>query len=185
MSRRGVLAGPYDRGVADVPPSELRIGDSERETALSALAEHMSAGRLDIDEYGDRTARVAAAKTRGELLALFTDLPEPHPKFGVKPPVRAAAEPAVTNDDDAPVPSGNAGMSLPQRLAAGAVPLAGIIAVVLFFALGQHWEFFLLPAGVAILGGVIWGDEWKHSQRMMRDRQRWERREIRRRYRGY
>lgn len=181
MSRPDSRTWPYDRGVADVPPSDLRIGDTERETALTALSEHMSAGRLDIDEYGDRTARVAAAKTRGELLALFTDLPEPQPRFGQS----AQAQPvptATTGGSPVPVPM-QGGMSLPQRLAAGAVPLAGIVALVLFFVTGA-WQFFLIPAGVAVLGGVIWGDEWKHSQRMMRDRQRWERRELRRRYRG-
>ena len=184
MSRPDGRTWSYDRDVADVPPSELRIGDSERETALTALSEHMSAGRLDIDEYGDRTAQVAAAKTRGELLALFTDLPEPHPRFGQQAqarPVPTSAEPVTTGGPPAPM---STGMSLPQRLAAGAVPLAGIIALVLFFTFGA-WQFFLIPAGVAILGGVIWGDDWKHNQRMMRDRQRWERREFRRRYRGY
>ena len=49
-------------------PSEIRISDAEREDALGKLGEHMSAGRLDIDEYGERSARVATAKTRGELL---------------------------------------------------------------------------------------------------------------------
>jgi len=180
MSRPDGATWPYDRGVADVPPSELRIGDTERETALTALSEHMSAGRLDIDEYGDRTAKVAAAKTRGELLALFTDLPEPHPRFGQSVRARPTAAPATTSESPVPV---RAGTGLPQRLAAAVVPLAGIVALVLFFATG-HWQFFLIPAAVAILGGVIWGDEWKHSQRMMRDRQRWERRELRRRYRG-
>lgn len=63
-------------------PSEIRISDSEREDALGKLGEHMSAGRLDIDEYGERSAMVATAKTRGELLALFGDLPEPKPTFG-------------------------------------------------------------------------------------------------------
>jgi hypothetical protein len=68
--------------VSEYRPSDIRISDTEREDAIGKLGEHMSAGRLDIDEYGDRTARVATAKTRGELLALFGDLPEPKPAFG-------------------------------------------------------------------------------------------------------
>ena len=68
--------------MSEYQPSEIRISDSEREDALGKLGEHMSAGRLDIDEYGERSARVATAKTRGELLDLFGDLPEPKPAFG-------------------------------------------------------------------------------------------------------
>lgn len=68
--------------MTEYQPSEIRISDSEREDALGKLGEHMSAGRLDIDEYGERSAKVATAKTRGELLDLFGDLPEPKPTFG-------------------------------------------------------------------------------------------------------
>jgi hypothetical protein len=73
--------------VSEYQPSEIRISDSEREDALGKLGEHMSAGRLDIDEYGERSAKVATAKTRGELLRLFGDLPEPKPTFGQPRPV--------------------------------------------------------------------------------------------------
>lgn len=62
-------------------PDELRIGDGERESAMSALGEHLSAGRIDIDEYGERSGKVTEARTRRQLLALFADLPEPHPRF--------------------------------------------------------------------------------------------------------
>ena len=68
--------------MSEYQPSDIRVSDAEREDALAKLGEHMSAGRLDIDEYGDRSARVATAKTRGELLGLFGDLPEPKPAFG-------------------------------------------------------------------------------------------------------
>jgi hypothetical protein len=61
---------------------DVRIGDAEREEAFTALGEHMSAGRLAIDEYGDRSTKVAAARTRSDLVVLFTDLPAPRPAFG-------------------------------------------------------------------------------------------------------
>ena len=68
--------------MSEYQPSNIRISDSEREDALGKLGEHLGAGRLDIDEYGERSAQVATAKTRGELLGLFGDLPEPKPAFG-------------------------------------------------------------------------------------------------------
>jgi hypothetical protein len=77
--------------VSQNQPSEIRISDTEREDALGKLGDHMAAGRLDIDEYGERSAKVATAKTRGELLGLFGDLPEPKPTFGQPSPQYAVA----------------------------------------------------------------------------------------------
>jgi hypothetical protein len=177
--------------VADVQPSQIRIGDTERESALAALGEHMSAGRLDIDEYGDRTARVSTAKTRGELVDLFGDLPQPHPSFGVAPqPVAMPAQQsqavpvrrgATLNQRLAAV---RRGATLNQRLAAVAVPAAAIVALALFFAV-HWWVVFLIPAAVTLFGGAIWGEDWKHNKRLARERYRQERREIRRRGRGW
>ena len=61
--------------MAEFQRSDIRVSDTEREDALEKLGEHLSAGRLDIDEYGERSAKVTTAKTRGELLDLFGDLP--------------------------------------------------------------------------------------------------------------
>ncbi|GAB2648498.1 hypothetical protein GCM10027271_02500 [Saccharopolyspora gloriosae] len=53
----------------------LRIGDAERETAITLLGDHLSSGRLDLVEYDERCARAAAARSKADLRALFTDLP--------------------------------------------------------------------------------------------------------------
>ncbi|GAA2664702.1 MULTISPECIES: DUF1707 domain-containing protein [Actinosynnema] len=74
---------------------EIRVGDAEREDALRVLGEHLSAGRLDVDEYGERTARATAARNRGELLDLFSDLPHPHPALSAPVPVRPMPAPPV------------------------------------------------------------------------------------------
>jgi len=55
--------------------SEMRVSDAEREAAASELREHFASGRLDQDELNERLDRAFAAKTRGDLNALFTDLP--------------------------------------------------------------------------------------------------------------
>ena len=40
-----------------------------------ALGEHFAAGRLDKDEYDERSARIWAAKTESDLRPVFGDLP--------------------------------------------------------------------------------------------------------------
>ncbi len=57
---------------------ELRIGDTEREAAASALGEHFAAGRLTREEYDDRSTAVWAARTNADVAPLFADLPTPH-----------------------------------------------------------------------------------------------------------
>ncbi len=54
---------------------EVRIGTSERERAQSALSEHFSEGRLDMPEFEERSSLAAAARTVGDLAAVFIDLP--------------------------------------------------------------------------------------------------------------
>jgi hypothetical protein len=54
---------------------EMRVGDVERDAAASELREHFASGRLTQDELNERLDQAFAAKTRGELNGLFTDLP--------------------------------------------------------------------------------------------------------------
>lgn len=76
---------------------EMRIGDPERTSALDRLGEHFADGYLDVAEFDARTARAASATTRGELAALFSDLPHPSSGSDLKqrddsPAVNAARE---------------------------------------------------------------------------------------------
>lgn len=61
------------------PSPEMRIGDQEREAAVTALGEHYAAGRLTKDEYDDRASAAYSARTSSALRPLFGDLPGPHP----------------------------------------------------------------------------------------------------------
>ena len=72
------------------PP--IRIGTAERDAAMKALDAHLEAGRLDVDEYGERSARASVATTAPELAELFDDLPAPHP---VLPGIAGPALPAM------------------------------------------------------------------------------------------
>jgi uncharacterized protein DUF1707 len=57
----------------------MRVGDAEREAAAAELREHYASGRLTLDELNERIDKVFAAKTRGDLNALMTDLPSRRP----------------------------------------------------------------------------------------------------------
>jgi hypothetical protein len=170
--------------VTEVPSPQLRISDQNRESALSALGEHMSAGRIDIDEYGQRSARITAAKTRGELVEIFADLPAPHPRYEDAPQAAPATEPAA-----APVPARPRTpdeWSPPQRALAAIVPLTWLVAIVLIAAVsGGLWPVIFVPIGLTVFGKSLWGHDWNaghdRHDRHLRDRQR--RRELRDSYR--
>jgi hypothetical protein len=140
----------------------IRIGTAEREAALQALADHMSAGRLDPDEYGDRVAAASGARFTSDLLPLFADLPS-------GPPLRAAA--AVPVSPHVPAPPALPGLVEPYiglsgreavggRVGATIVALSPFIALALFFGAGAlgGWSFswiafLLVPAAGAIVYG--------------------------------
>lgn len=58
-------------------PVELRISDADRNGTLRRLHNAVALGLIDIDEFEDRSTRVAHARTRGELDSLVDDLPGP------------------------------------------------------------------------------------------------------------
>jgi hypothetical protein len=117
----------------------MRLSDAEREEALAALSEHVRTGRLDIEEFGNRSARVSAAKTQAELAPFFADLPEPRPNVLNSQRVRPAPR------RSAPA----------RRFGARAVPIAAIIAVLLFLTVARGiWFVFLLPVAVALILGA-------------------------------
>ena len=58
------------------PDESLRVSDAERDVTLQALGDHAAVGRLTLDELEDRSGQALVAKTRGELAALTSDLPE-------------------------------------------------------------------------------------------------------------
>ena len=55
---------------------DILASDRERDEIASELATHFQAGRLDAAELDDRLGRALRARTRGDLAALVTDLPQ-------------------------------------------------------------------------------------------------------------
>lgn len=192
MSRPARPAPSYDDLVGS---EDLRIGDAERESAIQALGEHFSAGRLTVDEYGERTAQVTTAKTAGELGRQFTDLPAPHPRLttGTSGSTQGAAQ--GTAPAEPPVPARVAARSddpdvqrwlarPPIQRAAGAlVGVSWLIGIGLMVAT-HLWLFLFLPLVLSIVFGSMWGNGWDRDRnayhRAQRRQDRYDRRSDRR-----
>jgi hypothetical protein len=58
---------------------QIRVSDAERNAVAELLGQHYADGRLDQAEFDERVSRTMAAKTRGDLVGLFDDLPETEP----------------------------------------------------------------------------------------------------------
>lgn len=136
-------------------PGRFRVSDAERESALEALGEHLSSGRLDVNEYGERSARITTAKTREELSAVFGDLPEPRPRFGALPGKAPAAA-----QQPSPVAARPPSRATLERAFSALVPLSALLALVLFLTVVKVFWVFLLPVAITMIGGAVLGDDW-------------------------
>jgi hypothetical protein len=70
------------------PSAQMKASDADRDAVLSDLSEHFQAGRLDAEEFEDRSGRALAARSWGELRDVLRDLP-------AGPRVPATASPGV------------------------------------------------------------------------------------------
>lgn len=122
--------------------SDMRLSDEERQDALDVLSEHVRTGRLDIDEYGVRSAKVTEAKLVSELIPLFEDLPSPRPSVLLAAP-RAAAEPERVRE------SVLAGFAMRYALP---ISIAVSIAV-LVLSRGRLFIVLALPVAALLLTG--------------------------------
>ncbi|RZU19144.1 uncharacterized protein DUF1707 [Kribbella rubisoli] len=59
----------------DVPRKRVRIGDAERDQAVSLLSDHFVAGRLTQAEFEERSEQATKSRYGDELEPLFDDLP--------------------------------------------------------------------------------------------------------------
>jgi hypothetical protein len=57
------------------PAGDLRVGDADRDRALSELSEAFQTGRITSSEFDQRSQRALDARTGDELTALLADLP--------------------------------------------------------------------------------------------------------------
>jgi len=59
-----------------MPEPALRASDDDRDAVLLALERHLAVGRLDLEEFDQRSTAALTAVTLGDLAALTTDLPQ-------------------------------------------------------------------------------------------------------------
>jgi Domain of unknown function (DUF1707) len=71
----------------------LRVSDAERDAVLRTLGDHAAVGRLTLDELEDRSGRALAAKTRGDLATLTSDLPREAGQVGGAGPASSRRKP--------------------------------------------------------------------------------------------
>jgi hypothetical protein len=150
----------------------LRIGTAERTAAMKALDVHLDAGRLGVEEYGDRSAIAAGATLASELEALFTDLPEPHPALpGTTPALQSTSALPVPRDEGTVANKGFLDVAAPRIMA-----VMPFVALALFFTVGGWWWWLLIPAAGALLYGSRHGDSDHDRERQERRRARDDRR---------
>jgi hypothetical protein len=77
---------PRDPAVAP-----LRASDADRDVIHGVLADAFADGRLDRDEYDERSSSVLAARTLGELPPLVSDLVPDRPLLPARVPLAAAS----------------------------------------------------------------------------------------------
>ena len=130
-------------------PSGYRVSDAERQRAAAVLEEHFKAGRLDANEYEDRRGKALDAISRGELAALFTDLPQQAGQLGL-------------DSDTAPV---DAPVSTGKRTRDTVMALLPFAALLLFFRTGSWLWFLAIPIG----GIVMYGPGGRADKRRDRD----------------
>jgi Flp pilus assembly protein TadB len=125
----------------DIGNNALRASDAERSETAELLRRHHAEGRLDTDELEERIERCYAAKTRGELDALTTDLPRSQQQQ----------------------PRSSRGPRRPPRPLAPFVVIAAIVA--LSVATGAHVLWLVWPLAFFAFGRFKRGHGWWRMER--------------------
>lgn len=175
--------------IPDAVPQRLSF--AERDAAVAALRAHLDAGRLDADEFAERSTIARDARTATEIEPLFGDLPQPHPAYlaavsptwntypGASGPAPAASglprtqapEPGSPASQQAQIPT-YSGTVLPYGQGPAPVPtnqrwiasLHGIIwpvAIILFVTGHGGWWLFI---AAIVLSSLLGGAQRRRRQ---------------------
>jgi hypothetical protein len=112
----------------------IRASDDDRERTVEVLRDAYAAGRLDLDEFDQRTTAAYSAKTWNDLRELASDLPA-EPRLGAD---------LAAPDPDAPSPEAvGAGVQYAPRRPF--VPILPIALVWLAIAAAAHATAAVIP----------------------------------------
>jgi hypothetical protein len=145
-----------------MPEPHLRAADADRTAVATVLGQHMTAGRLTVDEYDERLARAYAARTYGELDQLTADLPATpqHPR---------ASRPASTPPARVGVPGSGGDVHSSWR----AWLTTSVIVVTVWLAtslaaweLHYFWPVWVIgPWGAVLLAHTLTGSSGRGPER--------------------
>lgn len=89
--RSGDVWASFPHDPRDPSVAGLRASDADRNLIHNVLTEAFADGRLDRDEYDERTADTIQARTLGQLPPLIVDLVPDRPLLPAKLPLSAAS----------------------------------------------------------------------------------------------
>lgn len=110
----------------------IRASDADREVVVATLREAYTAGRLNLDEFDERTTAAYESKTWGDLRMLTADLPS-QPILGGDVPGRIFRSP----DASLPTHPPRASLPTPSSRRRGS-PIPFLIPLVVWIILAMH-----------------------------------------------
>lgn len=128
----------------DLP--EMRASDAERERIAEVLRDALAEGRLGMDEFQERLDGAYAARTRGELVPLVRDLPQPGTEEA-----RASLS-RLHDEEDEAAPSLRKNRRWAERIGGTGSSRWGIGIMGGFGRKGQ-WTVPRVFTGIGIMGG--------------------------------
>jgi hypothetical protein len=141
-----MMDGPwtYDRYLdpasARLPIGSLRASDADREWTVRQLRQHLTEGRLEIDEFMERMDRAFQSRTLDDLERTLVDLPHP-PVWDRVPPRR-------------PAPHAHAHQRRPVHVHRrhGIAPLAALLfLLMLLTVIWPFWPVWMLVFWAAVV----------------------------------
>jgi hypothetical protein len=154
----------------------IRASDADRDRTAAALREHLAAGRLTTEEFGERLDKAYAAKTLGELDDLMADLPRTdlEQPAGISPHHAGSRPPLPRQRSGGSIEASRGRFSPAWRAAWGSwlgISLLFLVIWLVSGASGGLW-FLWVPAlmGVLLLGRWISGAPAHRERRPGRPR---------------
>jgi hypothetical protein len=138
------------------PAGNLRASDADRDRALTELTNAYQAGRLDSEEFDERSGKALQAKTGKDLADLFTDLPAGQYAGWADPSVTADQPyqpypPVPAQVPPGPVTRPPSGTITPILRAVTAIAIVTVIfGAAVDHRGGSHWAGLVVPLLIAL-----------------------------------